>query len=98
MTVTDDTPIEDLKLSIRAYNGCFNADALTVGAIKKYSYNEWLRVPNFGRTSLAELVDNIGYWRGKIRLPAPQQNRIRRRETISDSGGVQPDPATTEPI
>jgi DNA-directed RNA polymerase subunit alpha len=54
-----ETPIEDLELSVRAYN-CLKRSAITkVGQILSMSEDDLLAVRNFGEKSLQELRDRL---------------------------------------
>ncbi len=50
-----DTPIEDLNLSVRAYNCLKRSGLMTVGQILEKSEDELLSLRNFGRKSFDEL-------------------------------------------
>jgi DNA-directed RNA polymerase subunit alpha len=58
------TPIEDLSLSVRAYNCLKRSGLMTVGQVLEKSEEELLALRNFGRKSYDELRDRlieIGY-------------------------------------
>jgi DNA-directed RNA polymerase subunit alpha len=85
-----DTPIEDLDLSVRAYNCLKRSGLTTVGAILERSEEELLALRNFGEKSYEELRDKL-VSRG---FPAPRIDS--RRQAAVPSGvpaGIAP-PAT----
>ncbi len=53
------TPIEDLDLSVRAYNCLKRASLLTVQDITAKSENEMMKIRNLGKKSLKEVIDKI---------------------------------------
>ncbi len=53
------TPIEDLNLSVRAYNCLKRSGLMTVGQVLERSEDELLSLRNFGRKSYDELRDNL---------------------------------------
>ncbi|MCC7363663.1 MAG: DNA-directed RNA polymerase subunit alpha [Dehalococcoidia bacterium] len=53
------TPIEDLQLSVRAYNCLKRSGLMTVGQVLEKSENELLGLRNFGRKSYDELRDRL---------------------------------------
>lgn len=70
-----DTPIEDLELSVRAYNCLKRAGIVKVGEVierLERGPEELLSIRNFGQKSLHELMDQLaakGYL-GMVKLPA----------------------------
>jgi DNA-directed RNA polymerase subunit alpha len=52
-------PIEDLNLSVRAYNCLKRSGLMTVGAVLEKSEDELLSLRNFGRKSYDELRDKL---------------------------------------
>ena len=54
-----DTPIEDLDLSVRAYNCLKRAGITRVGQVLEMTESDLLGVRNFGRKSLDELRDRL---------------------------------------
>jgi DNA-directed RNA polymerase subunit alpha len=50
------TPLEDLDLSVRAYNCLKAAKISTLSELVKYDTNELLKFRNFGRKSLMEMT------------------------------------------
>lgn len=80
-----DMPIEQLQLSVRAYNCLKRSGLMTVGAVLEKSEEELLALRNFGEKSYLELRDklvNSGY-------PAP---RIDSRH----DGAIESEPASME--
>ena len=53
------TPIEDLSLSVRAYNCLKRSGLMTVGQVLEKSEDELLALRNFGRKSYDELKDKL---------------------------------------
>lgn len=53
------TPIEDLNLSVRAYNCLKRSGLMTVGQVLERSEDELLSLRNFGRKSYDELKDRL---------------------------------------
>ena len=53
------TPIEDLDLSVRAYNCLKRASLLTVQDITNKSESEMMKIRNLGKKSLKEVIDKI---------------------------------------
>jgi DNA-directed RNA polymerase subunit alpha len=53
------TPIEDLNLSVRAYNCLKRSGLMTVGQVLEKSEEELLGLRNFGRKSYDELRDKL---------------------------------------
>ena len=53
------TPIEDLNLSVRAYNCLKRSGLMTVGQVLEKSEDELLALRNFGRKSYDELKDKL---------------------------------------
>lgn len=68
-----DTPIEDLQLSVRAYNCLKRSGLTTVGAILERTEEELLALRNFGEKSYLELRDRL-VERG---FPAPRTDTRR---------------------
>jgi DNA-directed RNA polymerase subunit alpha len=82
------TPIEDLNLSVRAYNCLKRSGLMTVGAVLEKSEEELLALRNFGRKSYDELRDKLvslgflepggeegeGFGRAPLRTLAPDSD------------------------
>lgn len=89
-----ETPIEDLDLSVRAYNCLKRSGLVTVGAILERSEEELLALRNFGEKSYLELRDKL-VSRG---FPAPRVDS-RRQPVVSGmsvGNGAPPAPAEDE--
>src|SRR6185295_16307873 len=54
-----DTPVEQLDLSVRAYNCLKRSGLMTVGAVLEKSEEELLALRNFGEKSYLELRDKL---------------------------------------
>ena len=50
-------PVEELELSVRAYNCLKNADIKFIGELVQRSEQEMLKTKNFGKKSLNEIKD-----------------------------------------
>ncbi len=81
-----ETPIEDLDLSVRAYNCLKRSGLTTVGAILERSEEELLALRNFGDKSYEELRDKL-VARG---FPAPRIDSRRQAVTSGVAGNGQP--------
>jgi len=57
--ITKDTPVSQLKLNTRTLNVLYNFNCLTIEAITQKTCKEFLRMKNFGRDSLAILIEAI---------------------------------------
>lgn len=71
------TPIEDLSLSVRAYNCLKRSGLMTVGQVLEKSEDELLALRNFGRKSYDELRDKLielGYVDGDAEGLVPLPN------------------------
>ena len=73
-----DTPIEDLDLSVRAYNCLKRSGLMTVGAVLEKSEEELLALRNFGEKSYFELKEKLV----TSGFPAP---RVESRRAAGDS-------------
>ena len=89
--------IEDLNLSMRAYNCLRRSGLMTVGQVIEKGEEELLSLQNFGRKSYDELrerLDQLGILKASAPLPQPLPDmetlpdvaeRIRRwRETLDE--------------
>jgi DNA-directed RNA polymerase subunit alpha len=79
-----DTPIEELDLSVRAYNCLKRSGLTTVGAILERSEEELLALRNFGEKSYEELRDKL-VSKG---FPAPRIDT--RRAPVGSGVGLMP--------
>ena len=75
-----DTPIEDLDLSVRAYNCLKRSGLTTVGVILERSEEELLALRNFGEKSYEELRDRLV----EKGFPAPRADTRR----VATNGGT----------
>lgn len=71
-----ETPIEELELSVRAYNCLKRSGLTTVGAILERSEEELLALRNFGEKSYEELRDKLA----EHGFPAPRGDARRAAE------------------
>jgi DNA-directed RNA polymerase subunit alpha len=53
------TPLNELDLSVRAYNCLKAADIKTLGELVSYQIGDMLKFRNFGKKSLAELEELV---------------------------------------
>ena len=95
------TPIEDLNLSVRAYNCLKRSGLMTVGQVLEKSEDELLSLRNFGRKSYDELRDKLiemnllspsedgGEERSGTPIGASSSGRSRRKR----ARGRRPEPA-----
>lgn len=83
-----ETPIEELDLSVRAYN-CLKRSGITkVGTILEMSEDDLLAVRNFGRKSLQELRERLA---AKGFIPAEADADASEEEPVAaESDGVEP--------
>ncbi len=89
-------PIEDLSLSVRAYNCLKRSGLMTVGQVLEKSEDELLGLRNFGRKSYDELRDRLiemGYVDGTAEGLVP----IVDSPAAITSGGVRPSPGMGRP-
>lgn len=92
-----DIPIEDLDLTVRAYNCLKRAGITKVGQVLEMSEEDLLSVRNFGRKSLDELRERLevrGYIEGSrlAETPAPEGEGAVEEE----AGGLPADEAVSE--
>lgn len=83
------TPIEDLSLSVRAYNCLKRSGLMTVGQVLEKSEDELLALRNFGRKSYDELRDRLielGYVDGDA------EGLVPLAEAPKGAGAVAPRP------
>jgi DNA-directed RNA polymerase subunit alpha len=87
-----DLPIEQLDLSVRAYNCLKRSGLMTVGAVLEKSEDELLALRNFGEKSYLELRDKLE----QHGFPAPRSDGRREFGTVDDAADEAPD-AVDEP-
>ena len=73
-----DTPIEDLDLTVRAYNCLKRAGITKVGQVLEMTEDDLLGVRNFGKKSLDELRERLGS-RGLL-----EHSKLKAEEELSD--------------
>jgi hypothetical protein len=87
-----DVPIEDLDLTVRAYNCLKRAGITKVGQVLEMSEDDLLGVRNFGRKSLDELKDRLterGFLEGS-RLAATSSTATGEEEEEEEEGELVP--------
>src|SRR5919201_6937012 len=100
-----DIPIEDLDLTVRAYNCLKRAGITKVGQVLEMSEDDLLGVRNFGRKSLDELKDRLserGFLEGS-RLAATSSTAVEGEEEEEEEaelplGAVAEEPVEEEPV
>jgi DNA-directed RNA polymerase subunit alpha len=83
------TPIEDLNLSVRAYNCLKRSGLMTVGQVLEKSEDELLTLRNFGQKSYDELkarLVELGYL--QPRSEEPEEALIDEEEVVSPLGAA----------
>jgi len=96
------TPIEDLQLSVRAYNCLKRSGLMTVGQVLEKSEDELLSLRNFGRKSYDELRDRLvelsflSLEALKEELAAEAPSVIEEEELPAVVAGVAEEPAAEE--
>jgi len=65
----EETSIDVLALSPRTRNCLINEDCRTIGNVIKFTKNELLCFPNFGRKSLNEIEEQLADHGYRLRLP-----------------------------
>ena len=87
--------VEELELTVRSYNCLKNANIQTIGDLVQKTEAEMLRTKNFGRKSLNEIKEILGWSRPLLRhedrRPGPAyrsgaSGRPPRSRTTSGSG------------
>ncbi|MFQ5925858.1 MAG: DNA-directed RNA polymerase subunit alpha [Terriglobia bacterium] len=68
--------VEDLELSVRAYNCLKNASIRTIGELVQRSENEMLKTKNFGRKSLNEIKEILNSMGLQLGMRLDEQGRI----------------------
>lgn len=86
-----DMPIEQLDLSVRAYNCLKRSGLMTVGAVLEKSEDELLALRNFGEKSYLELRDKLE----QHGFPTPRSDG-RREFGVSDDTGAEEAPEAAE--
>ena len=86
-------PIEDLNLSMRAYNCLRRSGLMTVGQVLENSEEELLSLRNFGRKSYDELKDKLNEME---LLPVEQPEEVMEAPPLEDGEGPILTPRPTE--
>jgi DNA-directed RNA polymerase subunit alpha len=77
-------PIEDLSLSMRAYNCLRRSGLMTVGQVLEKSEEELLSLRNFGRKSYDELKDKLD---GMGLIPAEEEPEVMEAPPLEEGEG-----------
>jgi len=56
----DDTPVREVRFPTRIKNALFAAGLKTIGEVRETSDNALLALPDFGKTSVAQLRETLG--------------------------------------
>jgi len=56
----DDTPVREVRFPMRIKNALFAAGLKTIGEVRETSDNALLALPDFGKTSVAQLRETLG--------------------------------------
>ena len=88
-------PIEDLNLSMRAYNCLRRSGLMTVGQVLEKSEEELLSLRNFGRKSYDELKDKLGEM---DLLPVEEPEEVMEAPPLEEGEGPIPPPRPTEAV
>jgi DNA-directed RNA polymerase subunit alpha len=81
------TQIEDLQLSVRAYNCLKRSGLMTVGQVLEKSEDELLSLRNFGRKSYDELRDRL-YELGFLVVEAPKEEVAAEAPSVIEEEGL----------
>jgi DNA-directed RNA polymerase subunit alpha len=81
------TPIEDLQLSVRAYNCLKRSGLMTVGQVLEKSEDELLSLRNFGRKSYDELRDRL-IELGFLTLEVAQEELAAEAPSVIEEEGL----------
>ncbi|MFQ5816894.1 MAG: DNA-directed RNA polymerase subunit alpha [Terriglobia bacterium] len=68
--------VEDLELSVRAYNCLKNANIRTIGELVQRTETEMLKTKNFGRKSLNEIKEILASMELQLGMKLDEQGRI----------------------
>jgi len=71
---SDDLSIEELELSVRAYNCLKRANIFTLNDLLKKSERELMEIKNFGRKSAEEVIDRVKAMGYLLRQGGPRVN------------------------
>ncbi len=95
------TPIEDLQLSVRAYNCLKRSGLMTVGQVLEKSEDELLGLRNFGRKSYDELRDRLielSYVDGTAEGLVPLADSPKGPPVAARPGSRRPPPVRTSAV
>lgn len=67
--------IEQLEIGIRAYNCLRRVGIYTIWDLENHDDAELMGIPNFGKTSLAEVKDALAQWKAKQRGVSNQESK-----------------------
>ena len=62
--------VEELELTVRTSNCLKEAKIFTIGQLQQWTENELLRLPNLGRKSLKEVIEQLQARNLKLRVEA----------------------------
>lgn len=86
------TPIEDLNLSVRAYNCLKRSGLMTVGQVLEKTEEELLTLRNFGRKSYEEMVEKLvdhGFLKkDALERVRPNEPLMEEADTVSETGAA----------
>lgn len=90
-TLTLDDGIEELQLTVRAYNALLNDNIRTIGELTQTTAAQLMRIPNFGKISLADirgaLAEHGLFLRDepkiKLHSKVPQSRRTEQERDMS---------------
>lgn len=86
---TSQIPIEELNLSVRAYNCLKRAQINTVADLLEYSQDDLLEIKNFGQKSAEEVIEalqqrlDITLPQGKLKHPPSEEELILDQEPVA---------------
>lgn len=80
----EDTPIEELELSVRAYRCLLRAEVLTVGQIECATDGQLLRIEGLGHLSVKQIRGIVPYRRVSVRTKRPNPLELIPRETLEE--------------
>jgi DNA-directed RNA polymerase subunit alpha len=67
-------PIEELQLSVRAYNCLKRAQINTVADLLEYSQEDLLEIKNFGQKSAEEVIEAL---QKRLGITLPQEKTVK---------------------
>jgi hypothetical protein len=67
MTMTLNSPIEELELTTRSYNGLASVGIKTIGQLINHNEYDLLKIPNIGRLSINEISKRVEKFGFKLR-------------------------------